>query len=274
MNPATGLHNGVKMDDYRQIEAVNQSVLKLMERSPMHCRYAVEHPDPASDSQRIGDATHAAILEPGRFAAEFIASPKFDRRTKDGKAAAAEWEAANAGKLPLDPDEFARVEAMGRAVSQCRTAARLLGTPGECEVTACWHDRPTGLACKGRFDRRAVVGGHPTIIEVKTARSAAYGDFARDAAKYGYHIQAAWYVDGHEAATGFPARHVFIVVENEPPHGVAVYVLNDAEMQSGRAKYRRMMDEYAACVKSGVWPGYPDKAQVLVLPHWALEIEG
>lgn len=271
--PASGLHAAMPMDAYRAITAINQTALKHILRSPLHCRYAIDHPEPPTPAQITGDAVHAAVLEPGRFAQQFKARPKIDRRTKAGKEAADQWDAENPGVTPIDDDTAACLTAMSRAVWEVPIARRLLSAPGQCELTAVWTDATTELACKGRFDRLTTLNGVPHIVELKTARSAAYSDFARDAARYGYHFQAAWYVDGHRHATGTDARHVFVVVENEPPHGVAVYVLNDAEMQSGRAQYRRALDQYAECVKSNQWPGYPASAQVLTLPHWALEEE-
>ena len=50
----------------------------------------------------LGTVVHSLLLEPDRFDSEYVVSQKFDRRTKQGKADAAEFEAANAEKVVID----------------------------------------------------------------------------------------------------------------------------------------------------------------------------
>ena len=109
------------------------------------------------------------------------------------------------------------------------------------------------------------------IVELKSTRNAKRGPFGRDAANFFYHAQAAHYCSGHKAATGHTALHVIIAVESEPPHGVAVYALPNAALQSGELLRCKWLEQYADCLASGEWPGYPDEVQELELPGWAME---
>ncbi|MNS90853.1 hypothetical protein D3C72_1249210 [compost metagenome] len=63
---------------------------------------------------------------------------------------------------------------------------------------------------------------------------------------------------------------MFIAVEKKFPYAVGVYVLDNESNEHGRAKYRASLDMFAACERSGVFPGYGDKIQTISLPAWQL----
>jgi exodeoxyribonuclease VIII len=266
--PATGLHAGVPFEVYAGWDAVNISRLKPLRRSPLHCRYQMDHPREETGALNLGRATHAAVFEPALFDSGFVAIPKFDRRTKDGKAAHAEAMEKAGPKTVLDEDDYRRLCGMREAIAGCRAASRFVEAPGQCELSAIWIDEPTGLTCKARFDKLAGLR-LPIVVDLKTTRDASAGWFARDVARYGYAAQLASYVHGHRRITGQDAAAVIIAVESDPPHGVAVYLLGDQSLQAGAVEYRRWLDLYAVCEKAQTWPGYKDSVEVLEMPAWA-----
>ena len=75
-------------DHYHLHPAVGHSGLVRIMRSPAHYREYVAHPPEPTPAMQLGTAFHTALLEPDRFGQSFVVAPKFDRRTKDGKAAA------------------------------------------------------------------------------------------------------------------------------------------------------------------------------------------
>lgn len=157
-----GLHPGLSRDQYDAIDAVNQSALKvLIERSPAHFKYAKENPEPPTDALRFGQAVHLACYEPARFAAEVVMMPEFNRKSNAGKAEAAAWEAANAGKLAIDAEEYATLAAMQKAVQAHPAASKLIGKAGHREASMVWRDADTGVLCKGRADHSELGGSLP-----------------------------------------------------------------------------------------------------------------
>src|SRR5690349_7675909 len=87
---------GLGDDAYHDHPAVGSSHLKSIARSPAH--YWSEWLDPSrpprtdTPAKWLGKAVHAAILEPERFKSDYVVGPRFDRRTKAGKEAAAAFE--------------------------------------------------------------------------------------------------------------------------------------------------------------------------------------
>src|SRR5690606_22062147 len=106
-------------------------------------------------------------------------------------------------------------------------------------------------------------------IDVKTtAGSASRIEFGREAARYGYPVQAAWYLDALEWA-GEPGREFrFIVIEKSPPHLVAVHALDDVTMLTARQRAAKAREVYAECAATDTWPAYGDVVLTTYIPAW------
>lgn len=273
--PPAGLHRGIGYDEYSRWAAVNHSTLRHFAKSPLHARHAMLNPSEPTEAMALGSAVHKAILEPDLFPAAYCWAPKFDKRTNDGKAGWTEFQTENAGKGILTREEYDQCIALRDAVWLHPTAAEVLRSPGANELSATWMDKTTNAACKGRPDRFGLWQGWPTVTDVKTARDASRRAFSRAIEQYGYSEQAAFYLDGLESISPFEGdrRFIFIVAEKEPPYAVAVYELDIDAIEAGRRKYRAHLNQYAACLASGVWPGFGDGADLISMPAWAMREE-
>ena len=65
--------------------------------------------------------------------------------------------------------------------------------------------------------------------------------------------------------TGF----AFLCVENTAPHGVAVYAMDDSDMDYFEADMRRLIADYKVCRSTNTWPGYADRIERIGLASWA-----
>lgn len=216
---------------------------------------------------KLGSAIHTAILEPATFDHRYVVAPKVDRRTKYGKEVWETFVAASAGRECLTHAEYMTCQRIAESV-RGNDAAQTILSHGHAEVTVVWNDPLTGVACKARLDW---LSPDTAIMDVKSTESAAPQDFRRKVANYGWHVQAAWYADGYEIATGQKLPFIFAAVEKDAPNGTAYYVANEESLAAGRRKYRRLLDTYAACLKAGAWPSYAEEIQELTLPVWALK---
>lgn len=268
--PAPGVYANTPAALYHAWDAASNSRLSKLQRSPAHLRAYLDEPPEDTDALRQGRAVHAAILEPDAFTTEFVAAPQgLDRRTTAGKQAYGEFLAQSIGKTVLSADEHAMCLAIRDSVHRRRCAIGVLEGAGEVELSVLWTHGETGLACKARWDRYTPGLGGGTIVDVKTTRNASLNDFERSLFTYGYHRQAAFYLDS-AAAHGMAAEHyVIIAVEKEAPYEVAVYRLTEGAIDAGREQLQPLIRRYAECVRSNTWPGYPDVVQDIALPSWA-----
>ncbi len=253
---------------YRVAPALNWSLLKTIAKSPLHFRHRRDNPRPDSPTFRVGRAVHAAILEPERFAAEWVVYA--------GRRAGKAWTAFFAeheGREILNATEYDNVVAIASAVRSRPDLAAVL-EDGLAEVSLLWHERFRGydLIFKARADWIYHDGDSWVVLDLKTTRDVEARSFGRDAARLMYHGQLAHYVEGLSATLGgAPVRAELLVVETEAPHDCGLYRLDDVALQCGRARREQLLSRYAACVESGEWPGQLPEPGYLLLPTWELD---
>lgn len=263
-----GLYN-MSRAQYEADPGVNWSSLKHMKRSPQHYRHRLLQQDRDTDARKRGRVFHLALFEPERFASSVAVWTGGRRYGKEWDA----FRAANDGRELVTEAEHALCLAIQRAALGHPAAQRYLGG-GRGEVSALWtHVAPAvgavpgfSIDCKGRFDFVTKAGA---IVDAKSTRDASPEGFGREVWRYGYHTQAAYYVDGHAAATGKRLPYVFVAVEAEPPHAVAVYRVPDVILDLGREEYRALLQRLALCRAESRWPGYFEGEADLELPRWS-----
>jgi hypothetical protein len=258
--------------DYDAIRAINYSGLKVFARSPAH--YYAQYLDPNREprvetpAMKLGSASHCAVLEPSEFEKRYVIAPDgLDRRTKDGKAAYAELE--QLGKIILSAADYKAVQGVARSVRAHPAAGDLLG-PGNAEVTVCWRDSSTGEDCKGRLDYLTESG---FIVDLKTCEDAREPAFERAVATFGYHRQAAWYLDGVNANGPLAQAYMIVAVEKKPPFACAFYYFNDEALIAGRNANAMLLQRFSECRQKNFWPGYQEIVKSIGLPAWYQDLD-
>lgn len=275
-----GFFDGIPNADYHGGVGVSSSGVKKVGVTPAH--YYAAYLDPEREpveqtpAMAFGTACHTIILEPEDYATRHLVIPEgVSRRSKDGKAEldALEEAAAAVGGTTIKAEDDVLVRKIGDAMQRSAQWNRLHNV-GLAERSYYWIDEETGVLCKCRPDWQTWVTDAPStedlIVDVKTAFAADPDAFERSAYNLGYHISAAFYLDGVEAVTGVrPAGFVFACVEKEAPFATAFYMADGGMIREGRAVYRRNLRTLATCLETGKWPGYPDAIQHIGLPKWA-----
>ena len=256
----------LSMPDYLSAPGISKSGLDQIAKSPAHYQaWKAEQPEPTK-AMMFGSAVHCALLEPELFAGAYAVSPEVDRRTKDGKAEYAAWEAANGGKVALSMPDYSKILAM-RDSFQSHSLTR--GTVGASvtEHSLLWTDEKTGAQCKARPD--IVLDG--MVMDLKTTEDASPRAFERSAANFRYHCQAAFYLRAMTADTGIlHTKFLFIAIEKTPPYAIAVYEASPDMIRMGADCNNADLARYAKAKTTGVWDSYPETVQQLSLPPWAL----
>ena len=259
---------------YHAHSAVSKSHLDLVAKSPLHywARYLDSNrvPQEPTAAMAIGSAVHTHVLELDQWDAQYVVAPAgIDRRTKVGKA---EWEVfqtAIGTRTVISREDADLVMRIGRSVLSHPAAAYLLGLSGKAETTHMWIDEISGLQCKCRPDWLLDDGS--MIVDLKTTEDASPRGFQKSIAQWRYHVQAAWYLDGIEHATGKrPEQFAFLAVEKKPPYACAVYVADQQMIEIGRDTARRNLDKLNICKAADYWPGYSDGIEKINLPPWML----
>ena len=256
--------------DYFADPAVDQSGLKQWMISPAKYVASLERPED-SPVLRLGSLIHAHVLDTD--VESYAVKP--DMRTKIGKAKAAEL--SSKGKNLVSWDDMTLADSMAEITSPLFDHER-----GAAEQ-AIFEDYK-GLKLKGKFDwlpNEPDDDGVLRITDYKTTSDAT--EFPYHAWKYGYHIQAAYYMmlyrlEGYDGFLGFR----FIVQEKTAPYDYMVYDTDEQQPEIRLASQRisKALSEMAAMgVGASGWKdrmakaGYDHKPRELRFSDWQLADE-
>ena len=256
--------------DYFADQAIDQSGLKQWMISPAKYVTSLEQPND-SPVLRLGSLIHAHVLDTG--IEDYAVKPNL--RTKDGKARAAEL--MEQGKTLVSEDDIALAESMAEVSGPLFDHAH-----GKAEQ-AIFEDYK-GLHLKGKYDwlpSEPDSDGVLRIVDYKTTSDAT--EFPYHAWKYGYHIQAAYYMmlyrlEGYDGFLGFR----FIVQEKTAPYEYMVYDTdeNQPEIRLASQRISKALSEMAAMgVGTSGWKdrtrgsGYDHAPRELRFSDWQLANE-
>lgn len=241
---------GVSNEEYYAIPALNASVLK--KRTALDMLHLMAGEREEKDCFDLGGNLHCAVLEPERWEKSLVILPEdaparptarkinAKKPSKDTVAAIEWWkefDAQNAGKTVLTEEEHDQVVQMHDALLRHHRIRELLEAPGNNEVVVEAWDEEFGVMLKARFDR--LPGGcfdgrgeavPSFVIDIKTTS----GNIDSDASmrgeilKWGYHIQARFYMRLLSLVLDEPARDVFYFpfVTTKAPYKSRLYKLD------------------------------------------------
>ncbi len=220
-----------------------------------------------SNSMMLGTAVHLRQSKPESFDDCYEVVECSTRNTNIYK----KWAEDNPGKVGLLKVDLRRIDGMCRSIENEPMAVELLAS-GQKEQAYRFVDGPTGIKCKLMCDLFDV----GIIADIKTSKNPEEDSWSRDAALYGYHRQAAFYVRGLRAL-GLVTKpaYLFIVVGNEEPFDCHVRQLDEEAIELGAMQIGEALAEFALCKVTGNWQHKSHgKVTKISLPAWYMRKEG
>ncbi len=183
-------------------------------------------PDPISRDTSLGDAFHALLLEPERFANDFVQA---DQRAP---APAAGDETGLMARTWLSARDCEALQRMRNAVlAYPRLPLAGWLASGEKELSLYWQD-----VAGGRWKGRPDCFSDEIVLEIKTAADVRPARFGKSRKRYGYDLQAALYLEGIELLTGRRPRFLYVSVETTRPHTVWIHEPSMPELAAATAE--------------------------------------
>jgi len=175
-----------------------------------------------------------------------------------------EWrETLTEGMTVVKSADYEEANAALRVLLDDPTVKELVQTSdAQVSVLAEYEDDDTGLVIpvKALIDLVPDVNCErfgKTLMDFKTANSAAPGPWQNAVHEYGYHVQAALYLDAYTAATGEDRTDwFFIIQENYVPWELGKRFLSSEFVTLGRMRYMDALARYAKCLATNQWPSY------------------
>lgn len=252
-------------DYYNDHTRISKSGLDLINRSPAHYKWSIENPKEETEALIFGKLVHCLILEPENYNDKFLVTLKIDRRTKEGKEYYQNVLDNLNGRIIISEEQKEQASIMASKVLNHSLGSRLLSN-GKSEVKIYWECPITGCRFRSMIDYL-----NDYVIDLKTTEDARPETFQRSIVKYRYDVQGAVYLDAVELSTGIrPKGFIIIAIEKTEPYNVAIYLLDEIAIESGKSKYIRNAFTYKECFESNYWPGYEEQVNLISLPSYAL----
>ena len=260
--PKPGIYPNVPDAEYRELDAVSQSLLKRMvgDDTPAHLKAfldgEIEHKD--TTSMAMGRACHGMLFEPETFDDNYLEGDMKDPKAVGWKKQAEE----NLSKDIYPKDSRKHIEKIYEHAMEDPDWRAFLEADGDVELSIVWIDEETGLLCKARLDKHILYpSGTHLVIDAKSALKAQGYKFRKQAEELGYGIQTASYIHGAAQVFDCPESDIHYRIaafEKEPPYLREIYKPDEMDrfLERGRKEYRRLLNTYARCLDTGIWPGY------------------
>lgn len=275
-----GIHHDVPFKEYESLKFINSGIvnkafLKRGGISMKHMHAAAEGRFKVKDTddKKLGRAIHCRVLEPERYRQEYLVATPC-QAVKHGSQQCGNpgkllWDDAwycgvrgHAPKEATEPADYisessaAGIEALATALHADR-----IFTDGQLLRREAWHELTAvfewcGLKCKARLDR--VDSKYRTIIDLKKMQ---VGAGERESLQYaikdfGWHRQAAMYVNAVHLLTGTRPEFVWLFVEDDEPYDVQLIPADEDDIAIGQFEVEQALKQYAAAVKRNDFRGY------------------
>jgi hypothetical protein len=240
---------------------------QILRECPARFWHDRNNPTESSAAQDIGSLAHSVMLEGEVWRDRFEVLPEdFNGRKKGGKALKASIE--DAGKTAIRHEDWQMVSAMVEAL-RAHELANAVFMNGKPEQAMCWKDPRFGIWRRSLLDWLPNPGGR-IFADYKTCVSAHPADLRKAMFNYGYHQQAAFYLEGIKALRlATRPRFIFVFQEKKPPYPVTIVQPDDNALMWAQMLNDKAASVFAECLAADHWPGYSDDIEMLALPGFA-----
>ena len=239
-------------DTYHAANGYSKSSLDLINQSP--ALYVWSNNCPVDEDKMrtfdVGSAFHAMLLEPHKFDSEYFVGLDIPKRSNAEKAAHAEHEDANKGKILISSQDKKMLDLMVGSVNAHPMSAILKRENGVAEKSIFWRDPETSLVFKIRPDFVCKHGDHHTIIDVKSVANV--NDFEKSVGDRRYHVQDAFYSWVYENAVGVEPLFAFCATSKQVECGkykTRFCVLSASEKLEGNLQFISDIESLSWCVE-------------------------
>ena len=196
-------------------------------------------------AMKLGTAVHQMLLEPEDFDDIYYVIDKIDKRTKAGKEAYSNQIELAKNKIVLESDMFYIIKEIVKSFNKNKLAKQY--TRGEMELSH--YTKFNGIYVRVRPDCINKMANY--ISDVKTCQDNSPEGFKRDVYKWGYHLQAAFYMD----VCGID-NFKFIAVTTTYPYTCEVHTLDDDTLEFGRNAYKQAIKSWKDYLETNIPPSY------------------
>jgi hypothetical protein len=275
INPETYHDSAFERGDKNRV--ISRSDLMQFAKCPH--RWFAGYGDDDTRSKDWGGLVDCLLLTPQLFESQYAVKPltyPADGKKKgdapeekpwNGNATwCRDWMEANKAKSCISHKELVEAQkAVALLSGDAEIADILKRGKRQVMLVATFEDAATQLKIPVKCLIDLVPDDSQSLCDLKTTTSAELDSWQKSVYSFGYHVQAAMYLDAWNAATGEHRswmRH--IVQENFSPYEYVKRIITEDYISIGRGVYTTALRNYCDCLASGCWPGYDADAELQV----------
>jgi|AntAceMinimDraft_11_1070367.scaffolds.fasta_scaffold01642_12 hypothetical protein len=257
-----GINRNISELEYHAFPAISKSTLWKFAKNPAKWHKTREIPFVQTDAMIWGSLVDCLILQPHELAKCFSVSPFSDFRTKDAQT----WRKSQLN--PVITSETLNEASKAAELVKGHHFAGALLDGADTQVSCVGPLKSIGVG-KCRLDLVPQGEFADTLVDLKTTNS--LDKMPSTIADFGYHVQAAWYLDLYNLCTSEKRdRWKLIFQESSAPYEIAVVELDRADIAIGRAWYLTALEQWRHSIETGHYPSpWDDEVKIIGLPYWA-----
>ena len=247
-------------------------------------RWVDGYESPSSEAKDWGNLVDALLLTPEQFLSRYAIRPQtYPADGKKGEQPTEKpwngnsnwckaWIQKQGGKEVVSADELAQAKiAVTRLMGDETISAFINASNKQVHIVGEWHDERAKIVipveCLIDLLPRSDTEFYKSVGDFKSATSGAVIPFSKVAAKFGYHVQAAFDLAMIVAAENREPdyeRNTWSLIgqESYPPFQTfkRMYdaTVEDGLIAFGKNAYESALHRYAQCLKTGKWYDYDD----------------
>ena len=276
---ASGVFDRIAAPIYHGGEGVSQSHLKLLAESPFELWHSLtsEEPESSSSPQILGSVLDHFIERDAldTLPANFVCVPDIHMGSKEGRA----LKLANAGrvlvKTPMVDTAnkcFAAIMKHPRIVKLLRDSRRQLSVFSDYEVTGA-DGKVTKLTRRCRPDivppESYLADGYSFLMDLKTTSAdlSEQNNWWWECKRWGYFLQAGWYLNVCRAAGLDRTLFCHLAVETHEPYRVRCFSLDAVEVETAYQAALKLLARLVECALTDRWEDDADRIVPLLSPY-------
>jgi len=251
--------------EYHSRSEISCSQVKTILKNPYE--YLVKVKREPSKAMDFGSCVHKLLLEPDDFDKEFAIMPDIDKRTKEGKETYASFMMEHGNKTLLNAEDFEKAKWCSNIAKEIAGA---FFKNGKAEGSFFSELESVPVRCRPDY----YIEDRGIIVDVKTTADASKDGFIKSVANFGYHIQAAFYLDTLRSLGMRADKFMFVAIETKEPFMIGLYELDETSIEHGRSQYKKALELISSGkINEFKAPLYKDQndltvVQTLTLPNY------
>lgn len=263
--PSPGIHFNVSEADYHAVgpdKALSKS--SLWDFYPSPWAWTRREPKKVTEAMIWGSLVDCLLLQPFELGNCFAISPYDEFRTNEAKA----WR--DAQRLPIASKQVLADATAAAEILRKNSIVKMLACSSKFQVSVFasvqFPEIETPYAAKCRIDILPTSPKAKALWDLKTVAS--LNKLEWTILDRGYHVQAAWYLDLFNLATGDDRDSFgFIFQESKPPYEIALVELDSDAIAAGREWYTKAVQRWHECQTTGIYPSpTAESVRVISLP--------